>query len=253
MKKYNRLKLLLNKPITLYERFYEKLKIKKFQPLLPSHLWPKEWKDIYFKGYARLNENFLPRPIIPDNISFRKVLSKRQTTRKFSKKKLPIDIISNLLYYSAGLKQNKELWCTSRFYPSSGARYPLEVYILTLNTDLPKNVYHYYLKNHSLEELVSLAKVDITKFFNQSWVAHASCLILITAIFRRTTVKYGDRGYNYTLIEAGHLGQNFYLVSQALGIGCCAIGGFSENNLNKILDIDGIKESVIYVLAMGQL
>ena len=71
-------------------------------------------------------------------------------------------------------------------------------------------------------------------------------------MFKRTILSYGDRGYRHILVEAGHLGQNIYLNSVALGLSCCAIGGYIDDKLNSLIDVDGLNESVVYVLAVGK-
>ncbi len=52
-------------------------------------------------------------------------------------------------------------------------------------------------------------------------------------------------------MEAGYLGQNIYLVSAALNLACCAIGGYLDDKLNKLLDVDGVKESVVAIAVVG--
>jgi SagB-type dehydrogenase family enzyme len=250
MKKIN-LDELFGKPVSLSEKFHQKIKIKKPAKQLSKKLWPKSWKTVHFKGYPRLDEIFLPKPILQNNLSLKQSLMKRKSSRQFSEKTLPINKLSSLLYYSAGLRENKPPWEANRFYPSAGARYPLEVYLLSLNTDLPKGLYHYYLKNHSLEKLLIFDKLDVKRYIFHEWFFDAACFIIISSVFKRTTVKYGDRGYCFTLLEAGHLGQNFYLVSSALDIACCGIGGFVEHELENLLDIDGVNESIVYILALG--
>lgn len=243
---------LLNKPQTLAEKYHQQSKITSLsQDQLDPAKWPKEWKTKHFKGYGRLEELILPKPQSLTNISLKDALDYRSSVRKFSQQPLSREKLSTLLYYSAGLKDIQKPETSARFYPSAGSRYPLEVYLLSQNSDLPKGLYHYYLKNNSLEKLIKLDKFDHKKYFNQEWIAKAGCLIIITAVFNRTTMKYGERGYRHILIEAGHLGQNFYLLSSALDLGCCAIGGYADDKLNKLLDIDGINEAIIYVLAVG--
>lgn len=238
---------LLNIPSSISEKFHQKTKI---YSLIKSSdnpkNWPKEWKTIYYKGYPRLKEIKLLPPEFPNKTTLKKVLLNRISTRKFSNQPITIKQLSSLLYFSAGIKEN------NRFYPSAGARYPLEIYIVSLNIQgLSPGIYHYYLKSHSLEYLSNLKKFNLNECFDQSWTRKVSCFIIITAIFKRTTIKYGDRGYRYILIEVGHLGQNIYLNCEALNLGCCAIGGFVDDKLNDLLDIDGLNESAIYVFAIG--
>ncbi|MBI2641390.1 nitroreductase family protein [Candidatus Roizmanbacteria bacterium] len=64
-------------------------------------------------------------------------------------------------------------------------------------------------------------------------------------------MKYKDRGYRHVMMETGIMTQNIHLVSQALHLGCCAISGFIDDCINKLLDIDGREESVTTVLAVG--
>ena len=76
--------------------------------------------------------------------------------------------------------------------------------------------------------------------------------IIMTAVFDRSQMKYGERGYRYMLIEAGHVGQNFCLTAEALGLKCSALGGTHDEPIERLLDIDGVTESVMYALAIGK-
>ena len=241
---------LLGRPTTLSEKFHEKTKFKKMPKNIDSKLWPEEWVKTYYKSYSRLDEIILPHPEIRSGISLKETFLKRHSERNFSKEPVEIDTLGNFLYYSCGIRQGKE-W-ESRFYPSPGARYPLEVYVVTLNIlGLSKGVYHYYVKNHSLEKLLLFDKFDFNKYFNQDWIKQAAFIVIITAVFDRNLVKYGQRGYRYILFEAGHIAQNMYLLSLAFNISCCAVGGFADDKINALLDTDGLNESVVYVLAQG--
>jgi len=240
-------KLLLGKPVTKSERFHQQTKLK----FTKKPYRQEEWKKTHFKGYPRLEEIVLPKPQPLQNISLGEVFVKRRSMRTYGEKKLSSSALSTILYYSAGLQHNKMPQRANRFYPSAGARYPLETYIVSLNTTLPKGIYHYYLKSHSVEKLLSIDNFSVRDYFTSVWLAQASCIIILTAVFRRTTMEYGDRGYRSVLLEAGHLGQNFYLITTALQLSCCAVAGFFDDKLNALLDIDGIKETAIYTIAIG--
>lgn len=241
---------LLNNPISLSEKFHQKTKLKQLINLLPLNSWPVSWKKIYYKSYARLEEIELPEPSLDGKISLKRALTQRKSIRSFSNRMLSKNKISTLLYFSSGLiKANSKL--PRRFYPSAGARYPLEVYLISINSELPRGLYHYYIKSNSLEKLLTFNRFDFDRYYNQKWIKRSSCLIIITAIFERTTIKYGDRGYRFILMEAGHLAQNINLISSALNISCCAIGGYIDDNINKLIDLDGVRESVINVIGIG--
>lgn len=242
---------LLGKPVEIWEKFHQKTKFTNFnKDLLERKNWPKQWKTVYFKGYSRLEQIILPKPEL-DKFPLIEALKNRKSSRKFSKIPLNLSKLGTLLFYSAGLKKNIQPWYASRFYPSGGSRYPLEIYCIVLNADLPRGIYHYYIKSHSLEKLLIFEYFNLNKYFNQNWLKNTGVIILITAVFNRMTIKYGNRGYRHIMIEAGHIGQNLYLNSVALKINCCAIGGYLDDKLNQLLDIEGIKESIIYALAIG--
>jgi len=47
-------------------------------------------------------------------------------------------------------------------------------------------------------------------------------------------------------------GQNVSLVSEALGLKCCALGGTRDEALEKLIDMDGETESVVYGCTVGK-
>lgn len=246
---------LIGKPIHTYEKFHVKSSHNKPNNKLPEKNWPPEWKKIYYKSYTRFDEKLLTKPDLSQTISFVDVLSSRKSARAFSQEKIDEKSLSTLLYYSAGLKSPISSKHANRFYPSGGSRYPLEIYILSQNTFLKKGLYHYYVKNHSLEELLTVNAIKLDELFLEEAVdkiSSAACFVLITAVFKRNTIKYGDRGYRYILQETGHLAQNIYLLSSALKLNCCAIGGYRDDYMNNLIDIDGINEGIGYVIALGK-
>ncbi len=61
----------------------------------------------------------------------------------------------------------------------------------------------------------------------------------------------GERGCRFALLEAGHIAQNILLATTALDLGAVAVGGFIDDEVNEILDIDGVDEFSIYLIAIG--
>ena len=224
--------------------------------LLGPRVWPKEWTIIYFKEYPRMPKILLPKPVKLD-FSLGEAVTKRRSERGFNNEPVELKNLSQLLFYSAGIIEKREdNWNkTRRAYASAGARYPLEIYLFVLrgNEEIKEGIYHYNVKEHLLEKLIetNLRKKIYSEIIWQEMVLKAPVLLIISAIFERNMMKYKERGYRYILLEAGHLGQNIYLVSTALGLKCCAIGGFDEDKFHQLLDIDGEEEGVLYVFALG--
>ncbi|MHA1321141.1 MAG: nitroreductase family protein [Promethearchaeota archaeon] len=66
-------------------------------------------------------------------------------------------------------------------------------------------------------------------------------------------LKYLQRCYIYIYLDAGHIGQNFYLVAEALNLGACTIGAIYEDELNQFLEIDGKNKTTKYVGVVGKI
>lgn len=215
---------------------------------------PESWTKTYFKTYPRLDYIKL-NPRLKNN-SLGNIMRKRCSVRKFTKTPISKEELEYLLYASSGLiTSNNDINKTRRPYPSAGARYPLEIYPLIFNCiGFEKGLYHYNLKSNSLG---SLFKKDLSSWLvkalgGEKWVKSVAVTFIITGVLDRTRIKYGDRGYRYALIETGHLAQNMMLLATELGLGSCAIGGYIDSKVDKLLDISIQKEFTLYLIVMGK-
>jgi len=216
---------------------------------------PEQWVKVHFKTYPRLQRIYFRSSKKTSYLS--KIFRERFSARNFSEKPISKEKLFYLIHESAGLiRLGKSLNNSRRSYPSAGARYPLELYLILLKCDgLEKGLYHYNVKENCLELLL---KKDLKKWFvkvtgNQKWVGKAAAIVVITGVLDRTRIKYGERGYRYVLIETGHLGQNIALLAAELGLGSCALGGFIDSEVNTLLDINLQKEFVLYLIAIGNI
>ena len=216
--------------------------------------WPEEWRTTYYKAYPRL-----PKIALEDGsptADFFDLIKARQSRRDFTRVPITKYELSVVLKYSCGTTGKLANDRFRRAQASGGGRYPIEVYPVVFRSsgDLKAGLYHYNVKEHVLDVLWDreFSDEDIGQLFTYPWVRDAAVGIVMTAVFWRNQNKYGERGYRYILHEAGHIGQNVYLVSEALGLKCCALGGTRDENLEKFIDIDGVTESVVYALALGK-
>ena len=238
------------------KNFYRKTRLnfkKEKEAVLPESEWPRNWIKIYFKTYPRMPKRNLLK-LDPEN-EFEKLLKSRSSTRDFSDIAVDFDKLNKILYFSVGIKKELENFDeTKRFYPSAGARYPIETYLLSDNIEnLQKGLYHYEVKNNNLEWLLSenLSKECDQIFKNQKIEGKKNYLVL-TSVLSRSEIKYGVNAYRFSLLECGHIGQNFSLLSEKERIGCCAIGGFDNERLVKLLDLTE-DEIPLYAFVFGNL
>lgn len=186
----------------------------------------------------------LPEPRLEGDVSLEEVLSKRRSVRDFSSQELSLENISQLLWAAQGITQKHTGFRTA---PSAGALYPIEIFLVKKD-----GVFHYIPQGHKIVKLTSndlresLAKACLF----QGFVADAPIDIVITAIYERTTVKYGERGIRYVHLEAGHVCQNILLQATALGLGAVPVGAFDDGHVRKIINLSG-EYVPLYVVPVG--
>lgn len=216
--------------------------------------WPESWTKAYFKSYPRFKAISLQKA---ETDKMHQLVQNRRSVRKFSGKKLSFQDLSYVLYSSCGLiHTDGDFNHARRPYPSAGARYPLEVYPLVLKVEgMKSGLYHYNIRDNVLEFLLEkdLSPWILKAFGRQKWLLSASVIFIITAVLERTRKKYRDRGYRFALLEAGHMGQNICLFAENRVLGTCALGGYIESEIDKLLDIQLGREATLYVIAAGSL
>ena len=243
---------------SISEKFNEQTQNRKLNAV-DSTDYPESWIKVHFKTYPRLDKiKLISFNRSKNKNSILNLIDSRVSVRKYTGSQISIKELSFLLQGSAGINRfdnGHDFDSSKRRYPSAGARYPLEVYPLIFNCKgLAKGLYHYNVKDNSLELLL---KKDLSNWLKnalggEEWPLGSSVIIIITTVLGRTTVKYGDRGYRYSLIEAGHMAQNLHLLSTELRLGSCAMGGFLDKEFDKLLDITMQKEFTLYLISIGK-
>lgn len=213
----------------------------------------------FFKSYPRFDSFKLLKS---KETKLDKIIISRQCIRNFNQEKtISFKEISALLNVSLGIKfhESNEINKSTRNYPSAGARYPIETYIFNLNiVGLKKGLYHYEIKSNSLEFIYDKDDIedDIKEILKlkdlKDGFPNASCYILFTAVHSRTSLKYGNRGFRFLYLDAGHMGQNLCLKSEELGLGITPLGGFNEDKIIDFLDLDENKEFPVYMFVLGK-
>lgn len=182
------------------------------------------------------------------------IILARRSVRDYVQRPLALAELSRLFHRSFGVTDTSDPSYPFRAYPSSGALFPVEVYALAFKVDgLPPGVYHYAFTTHQLELLRSgdFRSQAFQHAVAQEMVRDASVLLALTVIFERARWKYTDRAYRYGLIEAGHIGQNLYLMATSMDLGACGIGAFMDDDLNELIGVDGTEEALLYLVAVG--
>lgn len=248
-------KLLIQEKKSVSEKFHRKTENKTLGHFNLSD-YPESWVKIHFKTYPRLNKIKLKKP---KKTKIANILQKRRSIRNYTGEPINLKDLSQILFTAGGISfftKNENYDSSKRNYPSAGARYPLEIYPLILNCEgIKQGLYHYNIKDNVLEILLEkdLRKWLIKALGKEMWTIKSSVIFIITTMLDRTKIKYGDRGYRYSLLEAGHLAQNICLLSTELKLGSCAIGGFIDSKFDSLLDISFQKEFTLYLITVGKI
>jgi len=232
------------------KKFYYKIKIDKYQEDELDET-PITHIKVFHKAYPRFLSIKLNKPNKEES-EFENLIDYRESNRLFSSTPLAFDHLSKVISSCRIVDNLREP--EKRTYPSGGARFPVELYYLSYNTEgLENGAYHYNFKDKSLEQLL---KKDFTRKDQREIISpyldNPAGTIVFTSVISRSEIKYGLRAYPYSLIEAGHMGQNILLASSEIGIGACPVSGFVDKKAKEILDLTE-NEIPIYSISLGNI
>ena len=187
----------------------------------------------------------LPTPRTTGPVSLEAAIAQRRSVRRYAPEDLNLEQIGQLLWALQGITGSGS---SQRTPPSAGGRHPLVVYVCRAD-----GIYRYHPEGHHLtlhleqdvrEELVHAA-------YRQKFIAEAPCVFAISAIFERTTQRYGDRGETrYVPMDVGHAAENLLLQAVALGLASVPVGAFHDAGVKEALALPAEQEPV-YLLPVG--
>lgn len=167
--------------------------------------------------------------------------------------------IFNILTCSYGIDDETG----TRPVASAGQKYPLEIYALVIDSpDVETGLYHYnpewnVLESPADDEYITERFGPLDEFVAENWQHldedHSiSVMFVVTGITSRSTTKYGERGYMFTLIETGALIQSLQLAASAQGIGSRPYAGFRVSAVSELLGlVDHSQEWVLTSIALA--
>ncbi|MBN2111242.1 MAG: SagB/ThcOx family dehydrogenase [Methanosarcinaceae archaeon] len=218
--------------------------------------YPPPPLELGAKDTERITDLPQPAEVRVDDIGLRRAIEKRKSIRNYSSEPLSVEELSYLLWCTQGVKEVVRDVATFRTVPSAGARHALETYILANNVQgLEKGLYRFLPIEHRLAQTdmgKDIADRICHACLDQPFVKSSAATFIWTAVPYRMAWRYGQRGYRYLHLDAGHVCQNLYLSAESVGCGVCAIAAFLDEAINPALGLDGESEFVIYVATVGK-
>lgn len=212
------------------------------------------------KAFNNSKKILLPRANLPAK-TLKQSLRSRVSGRSFSSSAMTLDLVSALLYEAVGgIRKNLDaktgVKTVARAYPSGGGLYPIEIYLVLRRVEgLEPCIAHYSPHTHSLSIINSSIDDDYLKkilMIEDAQFCEAPLVVLFSSLAQRSTAKYGNRGYRFSLIESGHAAQNLSLSATALGLGSLAWGSYFDDEVGELICADGVSESVVHALLVGE-
>lgn len=250
------------KETELSRLYHENSKIRSFhqqgdfmKPLDEIDELVKHFTAVGKKTFCGKKEIILPCPTICSDLSIEEIILSRRSRRHYSTVAMTLEELSNILYYSYGItghldKTDLEL----RAVPSGGGLYPIDIYMYVNNVNsLENGIYYYDPFEH---KLIMVNDNDFTKISTEvsgysAMIDTAAVTFILAANLWRNQWKYHERGYRVVFLDCGHVAENLHLMSTAYSLGSCCLMGFVDDELNDLLELDGISEHSMYMITVG--
>jgi SagB-type dehydrogenase family enzyme len=205
------------------------------------------------KGSEAEGTEALPGPRTDGGEGLWGVIEARRSAREFRRTPLTREQLSQLLWAMQGVTASQH-GHAFRAAPSAGACYPIDTYVVANRVEgLEAGLYRYDVEG---TQLVRVRRGDLSAAIaaaclDQEMAAEAAVVFAWVAVPARSKQRYHERAYRYVYLDAGHIGENLHLAATALGLGCCAIGAFFDDEVNALLGVDGLDATAVYLSVVG--
>jgi SagB-type dehydrogenase family enzyme len=210
------------------------------------------------KAFPHAERFPLPTDFLPLSDHLDAVIERRCSERSYGPDSLDLRTLSTFLHYTYGVKRFVGAYNVKEFpirmTPSSGNLQDADLYLLVNQvTGLPKGLYYYHAAPPAL---LLLDRGNMRRHLSRccignEFVAEAQVVALIAANMPRIRWKYGERSYRSVHLDIGHLSQSMYLVGTALNLNGCAVLGYLDDMVNRLMQLDGRNEFIVLAYALG--
>lgn len=169
----------------------------------------------------------LPAPQTSGGIPLMQALKARHSTRKFSSKKLPPQVLSNLLWVAFGVNRPET---GKRTAPSAMNWQETDIYVATAD-----GLYLYDARSNKLEPV--LAEDVRAATGTQSYVGEAPANLVYVADLAKIARASADDQALYIGADTGAIAENVYLFCASEGLGVVVRGSINRAVLAKTMKL----------------
>jgi len=173
----------------------------------------------------QLTSQQLPAPQTDSGRPLMQVLKERSTSRSFSARKLPPQVLSNLLWAAFGVNRPES---GHRTAPSAKDRQEIDIYVA-----MAEGLYVYEAKTHVLQPVLA---VDIRAMTGrQTFVADAPVNLVYVADLGRMGKVSKEEQDLYSAADTGFISENVYLFCASEGLATVVRGSVDRETLAKAM------------------
>lgn len=186
------------------------------------------------------------------------VLYKRESKRDYLNEEISFKQLSNILYYSYGIKKYRDYAYNRKQYPvsyspSAGGLNPFNIYLYVKQVSgINDGLYYYSPQKNCLIELYDgVTEIEVSENYSTNFPIYANINLFIVTDINRFVWKYGERGYRFVNIDCGILAENISLLATYLGLGSCMVAAFINDVVIKNLNL-GESELPLLGISIGR-
>lgn len=167
--------------------------------------------------------------------SLMQALKERRSERSFSSKKIPVNVLSNILWAACGINRPD---AGKRTAPSAMNRQSIDIYVA-----LPEGLFLYEAKPHILKPVINQDIRALTG--KQSFAAQAPVTLIYVADFKKMGNIAEEEKQFYAATDTGFISQNVYLFCASEGLGTVVRGSLDKEALAKSMKLSDHQKIVL--------
>ena len=176
---------------------------------------------------AELSAIKLPPPNLNSGKSLMQSLQARKSSRDFSTKKIPVQILSNLLWAACGINRPES---GKRTAPSAVNWQEIDIYVA-----MAEGLYLYSAKEHILKPVLNRDIRALTG--KQSFVKEVPVNLIYVADFSKISKADIEEKNLYSAADTGFISQNVYLYCASEGLATVIRGMIDKDALSKAMNL----------------
>ncbi len=176
---------------------------------------------------AELSPIKLPPPNLSSGKSLMQSLQARKSSREFSAKKLPVEVLSSLLWAADGINRPDS---GRRTAPSAVNWQEIDVYVA-----MADGLYLYNAKEHVLKPVINQDIRELTG--KQPFVKEAPVNLIYVADYSRMGGASAEERISYSAEDTGFIAQNVYLYCASEGLATVVRGSIDRDVLAKAMQL----------------